>query len=276
MLTLKPDEIHVWLLHLDASDGPLPPTLRLMLSTEERNRAARFRRRQEELQFECAHVLLRSVLSRYFDVHPSDWAFARDSYGKPRICAPQSAPLGAFSISHTDGLVACSVALTSTAAIDVEKIAWTEGLGQVAPVVFSNTECEELRCLEGQQWLSQFFAYWTLKEAYAKARGQGLRLPLRQVSFAPMSNAQIDAHFEGDVEPDPFAWSFWCWRLPTPYTVALAAKGDPTRPFAITTRYVQFCPALYITQRSQGCCRSAQSMSPLGLGCVKTQTCCGA
>src|SRR6185503_2047144 len=81
------------------------------------------------------------------------------------------------------GMLACLVSLTASAAVDVEHIVHTDDLAHVAEAVLARREREALGRLAGSDWTERFFDYWTLKEAYAKARGEGLGLPFGDIGF---------------------------------------------------------------------------------------------
>ena len=89
-----------------------------------------------------------------------------------------------FNLSHTDGLVVCLVAVEREIGVDVEHTARAGSVGiEIAERFSSPSEVAELRSLPFADQRSRFFDYWTLKEAYIKARGLGLHLPLDQFSF---------------------------------------------------------------------------------------------
>lgn len=79
-----------------------------------------------------SRALVRLVLSNHFPIPAGDWRFDRDGNGKPSIVAPAGFPPVRFSLSHTQGLVACLISLSAEAAVDVEKIEYNQDLALVA------------------------------------------------------------------------------------------------------------------------------------------------
>ena len=101
--------------------------------------------------------------------------------GKPTIAHPKDiAPLS-FNLSHTERLIVCLVALDREVGVDAEDTERAGETVEVADRFFSPTEVAALRALPAQSRRRRFFQYWTLKEAYIKARGMGLSLPLKPV-----------------------------------------------------------------------------------------------
>ena len=250
-LTLNPDELHVWIFQ-GGADGELAPSLRTVLTAEERSLAARFHRVIDRQQFELSRVLLRFTLSQYFAVLPSQWRFAKDRCGKPFVTGPQGLPPVQFSLSHTDGLIACLVSSTRKAAVDVEKDEWHDELFAAAQNILSPVELEDLTSCVVKERAKRFLVYWTLKEAYVKARGDELSLPLKHVSFEFSPMNEIRAVFGCQLESDPTAWMFWCWAFSKQHTIAIAAKRDNPGPLRLVVNL--------LGPQIEGCCRSPKKM----------------
>jgi 4'-phosphopantetheinyl transferase len=238
---LTPGRLHLWTVRTDdLNDGVIASRLAPILSTDEQNEARRFRRPRDQHQFVIARALARLALSRHIPVAAADWRFDRDENRKPLIAAPEISPPVRFSISHTQGLVACLIGLCAEAAVDVEKIEPNQDLALVARQVLSPAEQAALNALSGADWTARFFDYWTLKEAYAKARGLGLGLPLNAIGFELEPDETIRAHFAPGVDDDPSAWVFWRRHLPPQHTISVAAKKDVDREFELVVRSVEF------------------------------------
>jgi 4'-phosphopantetheinyl transferase len=122
----------------------------------------------------------------------------------------------------------------------VEKVEHSEDLSLVARQVLSRAELSILNNLSGTDWTTRFFDYWTLKEAYAKARGLGLGLRLSDVEFEEGPDNAIRAHFASSVNDDPSAWLFWRCRLPSKHTISVAARKDFDGEPRIIRRSVKF------------------------------------
>ncbi len=181
---------------------------RAVLSSEETERAERFVFERHRLQYILAHGLLRFALSEAAPhVAPSDWTFRTGRYGRPFVAAPSSATAIHFSLSHTEGCVACVVSAHEAVGVDVEQLSPRNALMETARSAFSPDEIETLKGLEAGAFLVRFYDYWTLKEAYLKAKGFGLHLPLDRFSMR-LGPGGIAIRFEPEIVDDPQAWRF--------------------------------------------------------------------
>ena len=233
--------MYLWTLPTNGpTDAATANRLQEFLSVQERNEARRFRRVREQQQFVMARALVRLALSRHFPIPSDDWRFDRDRNGRPFIAAPMTPPPVRFSVSHTEGLIACLITLSAEAAVDVEKVEHDQDLAPVAREVLSLAEQSALSRLTGKDWTARFFDHWTLKEAYAKARGLGLSLTLSDIGFDLNPDNSIGVHFSSRVDDNSAAWEFWCRHLSPQHTASVAAKKECGERFEIILRTVQF------------------------------------
>ena len=180
MLSLQTDEVHI---HLLKPGGVKASDLEL-LDYAEQQRAYLFKFPQDHDLYVSAHAFLRRVLSRYAPVPPRDWQFVANAYGKPSIADPECHWLH-FNLSHTQGMVACAVANQRQVGVDVEHGNRQIDVAMLSQHVFSSLEAADVLSAPSQEEQeSRFFNYWTLKEAYIKAKGVGLSMPLQQFSLS--------------------------------------------------------------------------------------------
>ena len=192
-----------------------------LLSEEERARARRFRFDVDRRRFTVARGLVRRMLSRQVDVAPADWRIEADAQGRPFVAAPADGGNLRFSASHTEGLVLCAVAVGRAIGADVERVRERAPL-EVAGRFFAPSEVAALDAFPPGEQGDAFFRFWTLKESYAKARGLGLSLPLRQLAFDLDGGPR--AAFDPALGDDPAAWRFFSLR-PTPRHRAAICAG---------------------------------------------------
>lgn len=210
---LGADDVCVWLAEPAAwRESANRERLLALLSDEEYARQRRFHFDEDRLAFLVAHGLVRLALSRYAPVAPERWTFSADSYGKPSIAAPAS-PLR-FSLSHTRSLVACAVVNDRPVGVDVEDASRAAPL-EVADRYFTPGERRDIAAAEPDQQARRFFEYWTLKEAYVKAHGLGLSLPLDRFEFRREADGAWRIAFAPPPLDDPAAWWFRAWSTPT-------------------------------------------------------------
>lgn len=225
-----PGDGDVWLVDTSSLEDRWLDDYLQLIDDEERTRWSRFRDVDAQRQFLIGRALLRTSLSRYTDVHPTAWRFNADRFGKPSIAAPSRGVGIAFNLSHTRGLVACAVALGSSARIgvDVERADRVVDHAALAGRVLTPVEADDVhRAPEGLHG-ERFLAYWTLKEAYLKARGLGLSLPLDSFSFE-LSSVHPRITFGPSCPDDPDRWAFRRFAPTAAHLLAVAwrdVEGD--------------------------------------------------
>jgi 4'-phosphopantetheinyl transferase len=225
MIELGIHDVHVWCYNW--REPPLESVIEPLYSIlcgAERERFHRFHFERDRHAYLLAHGLVRLALSRYRRVHPRDWTFAPDINGKPFITGPSLHPLK-FNLTHSAGIVACAIAERMDVGVDAENMGRTSSLMDVARAVFAP---EELRSLEQTRESGRaelFFTYWTLKEAYVKARGLGLSMPLDQFAFFVDGTESPRIEFHRGLEDDPGDWQFRLFRIDIDRLLSVAAHS---------------------------------------------------
>lgn len=203
------DGIELFIGLIESIDTPgAVDVCRGLLSVDEQIRADRFKFERHRRQYVFAHAMLRLALSHAApEVEPTDWSFSTGRYGRPFVAAPTTATPLHFSLSHADGCVACVVSKHETVGVDVETVSRRVAPLSTALRFFAPEEVETLRTLPEPAAIERFFDYWTLKEAYLKARGFGLNLPLDAFAMH-VSREAIGISFKPEISDDPAGWRF--------------------------------------------------------------------
>jgi 4'-phosphopantetheinyl transferase len=203
-VTLATSEVAVWYCFTNTLDAAALRDLESVLSPEEHARRQRLLFPNDRRDFAAAHGLIRLVLSRYADLPPHAWRFEAAAFGKPSIIAEQAGtPPLTFNLTHTRGLVACAVARGTVIGIDAEGLEARADASEIAPHCFAPSELRQLDACGPEEYTTRFFELWTLKEAYIKAVGGGLSMPLDAFSLSFDSR---HLHFAGP--DDAAAWQF--------------------------------------------------------------------
>jgi len=201
-------------------DG-ITPGLLALLSEEERAKADRFMFPHDRDCYVAAHALLRATLSDYFARPPQDWTFVTNAWGKPRVDANDGSGRLSFNLSHTRGWVAVAVALDREVGVDVERIALARADEEVARQLFAPAEFADFQQEPEAGRADAFFDYWTLKEAYIKAVGLGVALPLKDFAF---TRDPLRIGFAPTLDDTPSRWLFRRFRPAPDIAMALAAR----------------------------------------------------
>lgn len=174
--------VHVWRAFLDAP-ADLRRRLEDVLSPAETAAAARFRAPEQRRRHAAAHGFLRLVLARYLGADPRSLRFVRrcavcgGPHGKPALAAPHAGALS-FNLSHSGSMALVAVARGRRVGVDCERLRPDVAYREIAARFFTPGEAAELDGLPEAESRAAFFACWVRKEAYVKARGEGLSLSL--------------------------------------------------------------------------------------------------
>jgi 4'-phosphopantetheinyl transferase len=196
-----------------------------MLAPEELARADRYHFAADRNIYIAAHALVRFMLSDATGLSTTTWHYVTGEFGKPGLAGELSKWTLQFNISHTRGLAACAIA-SQEIGVDVERSDQTIDLG-IARHHFAPEEVRILNSAPRGQARKIFFRFWSLKEAFIKATGEGLRRPLDSFSFS-FEPLRIAFHPERNDRPsrdDPAEWRFWELRPTTNCVAALAVRS---------------------------------------------------
>ncbi len=186
IISLRQKTVDVWSLSL-LQNPDLLAECRTWLSPDELERAGRFLKEEHHHRFILGRGGLRKILSRYQGVHPAGISFQYSSHGKPSLVDRDNSERLSFNLSHSKDLAIAAVAWDRLVGIDVEYMRENLDFLKLAGRFFAKNEAEALLNVSLNQRKETFFRIWTRKEAYIKAHGKGLSLPLDQfeVSTGP-------------------------------------------------------------------------------------------
>jgi 4'-phosphopantetheinyl transferase len=232
-MPLPPDEVHVWITEPEEIEDPgLLDAYLGLLNSEERERHRKFHFERNRRQYLVSHALVRLTLSRYAPVEPQAWSFVTNEYGCPRVAGEGSGGLR-FNLSHTDGMAMVAVARDVDVGVDVEDVFRAGEPVGLADRYFAPAEVADLQALEVAHQRERFFEYWTLKEAYIKARGMGLSLPLDQFAFELQPGVPPRIAFDPRLKDDPEAWQFSQLRPSSRHLAAVAVRRPRSLPLKV-------------------------------------------
>ena len=217
---LEENEVHIWRLEPE----PLVDLSRYsdLLSSDEQQRAARFRFPHLTRNFIVDHGRMRLILGAYTGVAPRDLGFAFNEFGKPEL-ANDSTSLR-FNLSHTNGLSLLALCLDSPVGIDVEAVRPMDDWSDIAQSHFSQSEITALQETAEADRQNAFFRCWTRKEAFLKAHGRGLSIPLDSFAVG-LDREERPALLECKWDPEETKrWSFLSLDFGAQFAGALAVR----------------------------------------------------
>ena len=233
-LKLGDNDLQLWQTSL-SQPADLLEIFQRTLTPDERNRANRFRASNDRKHFVVAHFFLRTILASYLQMKPEELRFQTGPQGKPALLNVTGDKRTYFNLSHSNDLALFAINSRSEVGIDVEYVRKDVDTEQIAARFFSPKEIRCLNALSFELRREGFFRCWTRKEAYIKATGKGLSLPLNQFAVSvgptePLATLEIravteerlnyslfdvspGADYVGAVAVEGFDWqlSHWKW-----------------------------------------------------------------
>ena len=223
-LILADHEVHLWRAGLELP-SPQVQQLRGILTDDELDRADRFCFEIDRRRFIAARGILRSILSCYLAICPGHLRFCYNQYGKPCLAPEFSSSLLNFNLSHSGSMALYAITRNMEIGIDVERVRSDFEYEEIAKRFFSINEVANLRTMPTEKRLEAFYHYWTRKEAYIKAQGKGLSLPLDGFDFSFAAWASRRLLMTKDKPQERVLWTLLDLKPRFGYIGALAVKG---------------------------------------------------
>jgi 4'-phosphopantetheinyl transferase len=219
---LGDDEVDIWRLSLTPLDS-MVSEFRARLSAEENARAEKFKFDKDRKRYILTHGLLRVILSLYADVAAEELTFTENRYGKPELVHPSGSNL-TFNLSHSQERALIGIARGRQIGVDIEYVKNDFEWKEIVERFFSPREIQMINALAKNLQHRAFFTCWTRKEAYVKATGMGLSLPLKEFDVSPVPGATTLLLSS----PEKMRWSMKEVDVADSYVATVAVEGhDP-------------------------------------------------
>jgi 4'-phosphopantetheinyl transferase len=218
---LSHGDIHLWLLDLD-EHADFQRDHYDLLQRHERIRADRMATEALFARHVASHGCLRLVLADYLGVPPASIEFVLSGNGKPRLSSPFGSRLS-FNLSHSEGVAIIGITSGAEIGVDIERVRPLPDRLAIARNSFTLSESSQLAAMADADSTLAFLRCWTLKEAFVKARGDGLSISLNsfEISMNPESPPRLLHLSSGS----PANWSFHSFEPWTGYLAAAAVRG---------------------------------------------------
>ncbi|HPZ09763.1 MAG TPA: 4'-phosphopantetheinyl transferase superfamily protein [Candidatus Eremiobacteraeota bacterium] len=220
---IKINEVHIWIASLKIEKSSKDDLLKL-LSEDELKRAEKFYFQKDRNHFIACRGILRTILGNYLEIDPRKITFSYNFYGKPSLNLPEKQL--SFNLSNSHGMALYGLTWNREIGIDIEYIPEDFNWEEIVKNFFSKREIKDLYKVPLHMRKRAFFNCWTRKEAYIKARGKGLSIPLHSfdVSLIPGEPAKLlEVRGEGE---EKSRWHLKEIIIDSDYTSALAVEGQ--------------------------------------------------
>ena len=220
---LTDSDLHIWRTSLSGSPEKLS-YFDSLLSSDEKARSERFYFERDRDRYIFGRGILRTLLGGYLQREPSKITFVYGPHGKPAIESVHSNKSLQFNLAHSNDWAVYAFGWDQPLGIDLEHIRPMPDVDDLAERFFSATESALIHSLTDDQKWETFFTIWTCKEAFLKASGSGLTVPLDQFEVSPKANGgmKIDSVW-GNSEPAA-RWRLEIFRPMIGYQAAIAVE----------------------------------------------------
>lgn len=177
---LAAHEVHLWLARVNESADD-------HLSAKEIARASKYHRKIDRSRYRTSRSILREILGGYLSTDPSEIQLELDALGKPHLSKKLHSPKVEFNISHSDEIILFAFARLRRVGVDLEHVRPFPELTSLVRRYFTENERSMIKRIPKSERTAAFFSGWTRKEAFLKAIGKGLQIPLNsfEVSLDP-------------------------------------------------------------------------------------------
>ncbi len=223
-VALPPQTVQVWLASI-TSAAPVIDPLVALLSEDERDRFNGFRKADDRRRGVLGRGMARGLLARYLDAAPAELVFKKNPQGKPQLAGTHQSSGIEFSIAHSGDLVLAAFARGAELGVDVEAIDRAADHEKLARRFFAPEESEALMTLLPADRPAAFMRAWTRKEAYIKARGLGLSIPLDSFHVPLLPGAPCAITWVRDAPGEAAQWQLCDLQPDARHAAALAVRA---------------------------------------------------
>lgn len=223
-LKLLNNEVHLWLANLNISSQDIA-RLTNTLSTDEIARANGFRFDRHKNRFIAARGYLRQILSSYLQKSSEEITFEYSDRGKPKLLNTNLQ----FNVSHSQDIALYGFTNHNLIGIDIEYLRSNVECAKIAKRFFNEREYQIINNLSPEKQAQAFFQFWTIKEAYLKATGEGLGggLETVEIEFNYNLETKIKAIANNKIEPNNWFFKSFIPERDFVATVAVNTKQLP-------------------------------------------------
>lgn len=229
-LKLLDNQVHLWLVNLNISNKQIAEELTNILSPDEMARADRFRFEEHKNRFIAARGFLRKIISYYLQISSREITFKYSDRGKPELANNNLK----FNLSHSQDTALYALTNNNLIGIDLEYLRSNVECDKIAQRFFSPAESELINSLPPKQKTQTFFHFWTIKEAYLKATGEGLVGGLETVKIDLNGDAEVIVKAIANNSTEANNWFFSSF---IPQNDFIASVAINTRETALTIKY---------------------------------------
>ncbi len=217
-------EVHVWRCSLDLTVSQVDRMMSY-LSSEEVKRADHFHFQKDRKRYIVSHGILREIINRYTAKNPACLSFVHNAFGKPFLSLVDNNTGLSFNLSHSHDMVVYAFTLKRQIGIDVEFVRLDLDKDSIAEYSFSSREVVQLQSLPDELQTKGFYNCWTRKEAFIKAKGGGMSIPLDRFDISLVPGQPVCLLRTQWDNNEANRWSLHDLNVGKDYAAAVAVEG---------------------------------------------------
>jgi 4'-phosphopantetheinyl transferase len=202
---LSTDKVYLFYADVRALEEINASTSERWLNHSEQSRLEHFHFERDSKLYQLSHCMLRWVLSHYTGQLPEHLEFEVNNYGKPSLKGNDDI---SFNLSHSNGIAVLAMGKNRELGVDLEQINYQKEIHNILDHFFHPDEIFQFKTLKNTQKSALFFKLWTLKEAYIKAKGMGLSIPLNAFNFDCTQAPILEVFFQAELNEKTSPWQF--------------------------------------------------------------------
>jgi 4'-phosphopantetheinyl transferase len=222
--------VHVWRVLLPKL-GPYEDQLESVISDEERALAKRFRLPDIRSSFILRRGLLRTLIQNYSGIRADRVEFCHSAWDKPSLSKGMGIDNFEFNVAHSRDSMILAFGRDLNLGVDLEYVDKNYPVMKIATRFFTPNESAVLSEVDPDSLQELFFEIWVRKEAFLKAIGRGLSVPLDSFDV-PLNTtcacAEEPPMRSATIEKDGNLWFFSDIPFSTVYKACLATSPSPS------------------------------------------------
>lgn len=215
------NNVHIWQLNISQTKNH-HEYFNNLLSKDEKLKVERFKFKKDKITSVMARGVLRVLFSKYLDCLIDDIIFKYGEYGKPELANNKTIK---FNVSHSGEMIVIAFCNDYDIGIDVEYIKRDFNVFDIVDNYFSKQEIKALHKIPNNQQTEAFFRGWTRKEAFIKAKSQGLSFPLDSFSISIDTDENAELYETTWDNNEKNLWNIVPFETHKDYKAAFAVKG---------------------------------------------------
>ncbi len=177
--SLSNSDVHIWQVSLEPDQNKLD-LCKSILDMETMQKVGWFKFEDDQNKYIICQGILRLLLADYLNIQTSKIIISRQKKGKPFVANENPVY---FNMSDSGNICVYAFTKFNELGIDIEEKRNLPDIDELIQTNLTKLEIEYINKKPAEK-SNNFFRFWTIKEAYLKAIGEGMRLTPDKLEFS--------------------------------------------------------------------------------------------